>query len=107
MARPLALLALFSACVGAHAGDAAGFVSQISVGNDSAVALFNLTGENDEVPRCNETNKYSILLNTAGGQAAYQALLEAKRNKYIVRVEGTNGCKFFWKAEDVLDLTVQ
>ena len=65
-----------------------------------------LTGENEEPLRCNETNKFSILLTTHGGRATYTALLEAKRNKYLVRVEGTNGCKFFWKAEDVLDLTV-
>lgn len=101
------LLGALAVCAPAQAGDAIGFVKSIMVGNDSTVALFDLTGDNAEPPRCNETNKYSVLLSTAGGQATYQALLEAKRNKYVVSVEGTNGCKFFWKAEDTLNLSIE
>ncbi len=107
MLRTFCLTSLLFCSVAARAGDAVGFVGKISVGNESNVALFNLSGDNDEPPRCNETGRYSILLSTSGGQAAYEALLEAKRNKYIVSVEGTNGCKFFWKAEDVLNLTIE
>ncbi len=107
MKRVLVLLAMLATGRAAFAGDAVGFVTEISIGTDRSVALFGVSGENTEAPRCNETNRYSIALNTVSGEAAYEALLEAKANKYVVRVEGTNACKFYWKAEDVLTLTVQ
>lgn len=107
MLKIVLLASLLALCTTVQAGDARGLVKHISVGNNSDVVLFNLTSKNDDIPRCNETGKYSVLLITAGGLAAYQALLEAKRNGYIVRVEGTNACKFHWKSEDVRNLTLE
>ena len=107
MKRVLVLLTMLAVVRPAPAGDAVGFVTEISIGTDRSVALFGVSGENKDAPGCNETDRFSIALNTVSGKAAYEAVLEAKANKYVVEVEGTNACKFYWKAEDVLTLTVQ
>lgn len=107
MKRILALLPVFAASPAPLAGDAVGFVTEIEIGTDRNAALFGVSGENSDAPGCNETDRYALSLITPSGKAAYELMLEAKANKYVVRVEGTKTCKFYWKAEDVLTLTIQ
>ena len=67
----------------------------------------SLAGDNKDTPRCNENGRFALSLRKFGGMASYMALLEAKREKYEVRVEGLNTCGNHWKSEDVLDIQIR
>ena len=89
------------------AGEARGLVTSIQVADDSHAILFQLDGEIKGTPRCNESGRFALSLRKFGGMAGYMALLEAKREKYEVRVEGLNTCANHWKSEDVLDIQIR
>jgi len=88
----------------ALAGTASGNIASITVTNDSSVVLFSLTSPINKTPKCNEEGRFSIELRKPGGQTAYTAILEAKKQNYEVRVEGLNTCQ--WKSEDVKSITL-
>lgn len=99
------LLLLFSEII--SAGEATGHVTSIYVADDSTVVLFRLDSPIKDTPRCNESDRLSLNLRKRGGMAAYMALLEAKKEKYVVSVEGLNRCANHWKSEDILNIQLK
>ena len=89
------------------AGEALGLVTTIQVADDSHAILFRLDSEIKGTPRCNETGQFALSLRKYGGMASYMLLLEAKRERYEVRVEGLNSCGNHWKSEDILDIQIK
>lgn len=85
----------------ALAGTATGKITTIFIADGSSAVLFKLDSRIQDTPRCNEAKRFSIELRKPGGTAAYMAILEAKREKYQVSVEGLNTCTNEWKSEDI------
>lgn len=90
----------------AIAGSATGKIATVLVADGAAAVLFTLTSELSDTPRCNEARRFSIDLRKPGGVAAYMAILEAKRQGYIVSVEGLNTCTNEWKSEDIKNVVL-
>lgn len=83
------------------AGSATGRVAGIYLSNTSPAVLFDMTAAIEGTPRCNESRRFAIDTSKFGGSTSYQALLEAKRENYLIAVEGLNTCVADWKSEDV------
>jgi len=104
MKKSAFIVILLCNCTSPFAGEASGLVSSIYIADDSASILFKLDADIKRTPRCNESGRFSLNLIKRGGMAAYMALLEAKREKYTVLVEGLNTCANHWKSEDILNI---
>lgn len=107
MVHVILLLAGLVFSAGLTAGSASGRITQIEITNHSAAVLFKLDVAIDRTPRCNESGRFAIDLRKAAGDAAYQALLLARKEGYVVRVEGLNTCSADWKSEDVNFITME
>lgn len=83
------------------AGTARGTVANVYVSNSSPAVLFDLNSGIEDTPRCNESGRFAIDTGKFGGTASFHALMEAKREKYTVSVQGLNTCVADWKSEDV------
>lgn len=107
MMRTLLLLTGLLGATHAMAGSATGRVATIEITNHLSAILFTLDTEIQGTPRCNEHDRFAIDLRKIAGDAAYEALLLARREGYVVRVEGLNTCAADWKSEDVKSITLQ
>jgi len=90
----------------AAAGTALGHITLIKVANDYYAVLFQLDKPITGSPHCNESQQFSIHLQKPGGMATYMAVLQAKREGYIL-VEGLNHCSYERKSEDVSSVVLQ
>ena len=107
MHRVIILLILYLVTPQASAGHAKGKIASIEVSNNVHVIMFSLSTAINDTPRCNESGRFSIDLRKPSGNAAYMSLLEAKREEYLVVVEGLNTCANDWKSEDIKSITLE
>lgn len=106
MQKLISIIIVMALPVTAPAGTATGKIADIFVSDNDTAVLFTLTASIDDTPRCNEGKRFSLNLRKPGGMAAYTAILEAKRNEYIVSVEGLNTCANEWKSEDIKNIVL-
>jgi len=101
------LLATLLFSISAFSGTSKGKITNIYVADNSFFVLFKLDSDIKDTPRCNEQKRFSISLGKPGGMAAYTAILEAKRNNYVVSVKGLNTCVNEWKSEDIKNIILE
>lgn len=92
---------------GVLAGNATGTIESVVVSDSSNSILFTVSAPIADTPRCNEAKRFAVALNKPGGMATFMTILEAKRERYNVAIEGTNTCSNEWKSEDIRNLELQ
>lgn len=107
MMRSVLLLSGLLGTALAMAGSATGRIATIEITNHLPAILFTLDAEIQGTPRCNEYERFAVDLRKIAGDEVYEALLLARREGYVVRVEGLNTCAADWKSEDVKSITLQ